>query len=165
MNTTAAETSPPRHAPVVPRTLPLFAGLEERVFVRLDAIARAMNCAPGTRVLSQDNLDSPFVVLVSGQLSTFRAAPDGDLVSRLLGAVAHGVARGGDGAEAPLRADAGGAEWATAFLEGLVKAEGWGTAALMMGRAERAHAAVDAHRTFQTLQLQIELAVLLSGTP
>ena len=74
----------------MPRTLPLFAGLEERVFVRLDAIARAMNCAPGTRVLSQDNLDSPFVVLVSGQLSTFRAAPDGTVtVVDVLSGPAH----------------------------------------------------------------------------
>jgi CRP-like cAMP-binding protein len=59
------------------RGVTLFAGLEDRVLERLARIAEARVIEPGTRLYGQGDLDVPFCLLRSGQISSFRTAPDG----------------------------------------------------------------------------------------
>jgi CRP-like cAMP-binding protein len=59
------------------RSMPIFADLEERVLERLVAISAMRSFETGTRVCAQGDLDVPFCILVSGQMSFFRTAPDG----------------------------------------------------------------------------------------
>jgi CRP-like cAMP-binding protein len=59
------------------RGMPIFADLEERVLERLAAMSLLRSFETGTRVFAQGDLDVPFCILVSGQMSFFRTAPDG----------------------------------------------------------------------------------------
>lgn len=59
------------------RGVALFAGLENRVFDRLAKIAERRDCLAGTTLFRQGDANTPFCILVSGQLSTYRTAPDG----------------------------------------------------------------------------------------
>jgi CRP-like cAMP-binding protein len=59
------------------RAMPIFADLEGRVVDRLAGISRLQNFDTGVRVFAQGDLDVPFCILVSGQMSFFRTAPDG----------------------------------------------------------------------------------------
>jgi CRP-like cAMP-binding protein len=59
------------------RGMSIFADLEERVLDRLAALSVLRSFETGTRVFAQGDLDVPFCILVSGQMSFFRTAPDG----------------------------------------------------------------------------------------
>lgn len=90
MQSHPASGSDGRAGIAVPRNLPLFAGVEDRVFARLDVISELRECGPGVRIFTQDDVNPPFVAIVSGQISTFRTAPDGTVtVIDVLRAPAH----------------------------------------------------------------------------
>jgi CRP/FNR family transcriptional activator FtrB len=57
--------------------MPIFADLEERVLKNLADVSELRSFESGTRVFAQGDLDVPFCILVSGQMSFFRTAPDG----------------------------------------------------------------------------------------
>jgi CRP-like cAMP-binding protein len=59
------------------REVAMFAGLEDRVLERLVAIADARVVEAGTRLYAQGQTDVHFCLLLSGQISSFRTAPDG----------------------------------------------------------------------------------------
>jgi CRP/FNR family transcriptional activator FtrB len=59
------------------RELTIFANLEDRVLDRLAAISELRSFDAGTRLYAQGDLNIPFCILVSGQMSFFRTAPDG----------------------------------------------------------------------------------------
>ncbi len=59
------------------REVAIFARLEDRVLDRLAAIAESRVYEAGTRLYQQNDAGNPFVILVRGQLSFFRTAPDG----------------------------------------------------------------------------------------
>jgi CRP-like cAMP-binding protein len=59
------------------RDVPVFTGLEDRILERLAAIAEARVAEAGTRIHAQGDMDAPFCLLLSGQMSSFRTAPDG----------------------------------------------------------------------------------------
>jgi CRP-like cAMP-binding protein len=59
------------------RAAPIFAGLEDRVLDRLVAVSELRSVETGARLYSQGDLNIPFCILVSGQMSFFRTAPDG----------------------------------------------------------------------------------------
>lgn len=59
------------------RGLSIFAGMEDRVFDALAAIAVYRTVQPGERVYQQGDTDNPFCLLISGQISVVRSAPDG----------------------------------------------------------------------------------------
>ena len=59
------------------RGMPIFANLEERVLKNLADVSELRSFESGTRVFAQGDLDVPFCILVSGQMSFFRTAPDG----------------------------------------------------------------------------------------
>jgi CRP/FNR family transcriptional activator FtrB len=59
------------------RATPIFAELEEPVLERLAAVSELRSFPAGTKVFAQGDLDIPFCILVSGQMSFFRTAPDG----------------------------------------------------------------------------------------
>ena len=59
------------------RALTIFGGLDDRVLDRLAAISELRSLESGTRLYAQGDLDIPFCILVSGQMSFFRTAPDG----------------------------------------------------------------------------------------
>ena len=55
----------------------LFHGLDDRVLDRVASIADFRTFEAGTRVYGQGALDTPVCVLICGQISVFRTAPDG----------------------------------------------------------------------------------------
>jgi CRP/FNR family transcriptional activator FtrB len=59
------------------RDLTIFGGLEDRLLERLAAISELRSFETGTRLYSQGELNIPFCILVSGQMSFFRTTPDG----------------------------------------------------------------------------------------
>jgi CRP-like cAMP-binding protein len=59
------------------RAVEMFQGLEDRVLERLAAISEAYVFEAGHRLYRQGDLDAPFCLLISGQISSFRTAPDG----------------------------------------------------------------------------------------
>jgi CRP/FNR family transcriptional regulator, dissimilatory nitrate respiration regulator len=59
------------------RGMPIFADLEDRVLERLAAMSELRSFETGTRIFAQGDLGIPFCILVSGQMSFFRTAPDG----------------------------------------------------------------------------------------
>jgi CRP-like cAMP-binding protein len=59
------------------RGMPIFADLEERVLKRLADVSELRTFEAGSRVFAQGELDVPFCILLSGQMSFFRTAPDG----------------------------------------------------------------------------------------
>lgn len=59
------------------REVTIFGNLEDRVLDRLAAISELRSFESGTRLYSQGELHVPFCILVSGQMSFFRTAPDG----------------------------------------------------------------------------------------
>jgi CRP-like cAMP-binding protein len=61
------------------RDLTIFNSLEDRVLDRLAAISEIRGLDAGARLYVQGDLDIPFCILVSGQMSFFRTAPDGTL--------------------------------------------------------------------------------------
>jgi CRP-like cAMP-binding protein len=70
---------PERPATAQLRDATIFANLEERVLERLAAISELRNIQTGTRLYNQGDLNIPFCILVSGQMSFFRTAPDGTM--------------------------------------------------------------------------------------
>lgn len=68
---------PERPAPAQLRELTIFNGLEDRVLDRLAGMAELRSFETGTRLYQQGDLNVPFCILVSGQMSFFRTAPDG----------------------------------------------------------------------------------------
>jgi CRP/FNR family transcriptional activator FtrB len=59
------------------RELTIFARLEDRVLTRLAGISELRSFDTGDRLFAQGEMDVTFCVLVSGQVSFFRTAPDG----------------------------------------------------------------------------------------
>jgi len=59
------------------RAMPIFAELEDRVLDRLAAMSELRSIDAGTWLYAQGDLNVPFCILVSGQMSFFRTAPDG----------------------------------------------------------------------------------------
>jgi CRP-like cAMP-binding protein len=59
------------------REVTMFAGLDDRVLTRLALISELRSCAPGQMLYGQGDRNVPFCILVSGQISFFRTAPDG----------------------------------------------------------------------------------------
>jgi len=72
-----SQNTPNRPAVADLRDVPMFLGLEDRVLERLATIAEARVVDAGTRLQAQGEMDGPFCVLLSGQISSFRTAPDG----------------------------------------------------------------------------------------
>jgi len=71
------QTEPERASVAELRGMPIFANLEERVLKNLADVSELRSFESGTRVFAQGDLDVPFCILVSGQMSFFRTAPDG----------------------------------------------------------------------------------------
>jgi CRP-like cAMP-binding protein len=70
------------HGPMPPsiaqlRDVAIFAGLEDRLLERLGAISELRQFDAGTRLYAQGAQNIPFCVLLSGQISFYRTAPDG----------------------------------------------------------------------------------------
>ena len=59
------------------RELRMFARLEDRVLARLAGISELRSFDAGDRLYAQGEMNASFCVLVSGQVSFFRTAPDG----------------------------------------------------------------------------------------
>jgi CRP-like cAMP-binding protein len=59
------------------RDVAMFEGLEDRVLGRLAAIAEWHVFEAGHRLFAQGDVDAPFCLLISGQISSFRTTPDG----------------------------------------------------------------------------------------
>jgi CRP-like cAMP-binding protein len=59
------------------RGVAIFARLEDRILERVASIAEARTVEAGRRLFAQGDLDVPFCILISGQISSFRTAPDG----------------------------------------------------------------------------------------
>ena len=73
----AIQTEPARPEAAQLRGMTILAGLEDRVLERLAAISELRTFETGTRLYDQGDLNIPFCVLMSGQMSFFRTAPDG----------------------------------------------------------------------------------------
>jgi CRP-like cAMP-binding protein len=59
------------------REVAIFLGLEDRVLQRIADIAESRVFEAGHRLFGQGDLEAPFCLLISGQISSFRTAPDG----------------------------------------------------------------------------------------
>jgi CRP-like cAMP-binding protein len=59
------------------RDVSIFARLEDRILEHIAAIAESRIVETGRRLYAQGDLDVPFCILISGQISSFRTAPDG----------------------------------------------------------------------------------------
>ena len=68
---------PTRPDIAVLRTVAIFEGLEDRVLAQIAAISEAQAVPAGFQVQRQGAANSPFCILLSGQISFFRTAPDG----------------------------------------------------------------------------------------
>ena len=71
-----------RHSPDRPtaaqlRDVTIFAGVDARVLDRLAAISELRGFDTGARLYAQGDMNIPFCILVAGQISFFRTAPDG----------------------------------------------------------------------------------------
>jgi len=73
----SSQPQPERASAAQLQGMPIFAGLEERVLDRLAAMSQLRSFETGNRVFDQGDLDVPLCILVSGQMSFFRTAPDG----------------------------------------------------------------------------------------
>jgi CRP-like cAMP-binding protein len=71
------QQDPARPAIAQLRDLAIFRQLEDRVLERLVAISELRSYESGARLNAQGDMDVPFCVLISGQLSFYRTAPDG----------------------------------------------------------------------------------------
>jgi CRP-like cAMP-binding protein len=71
------EREPARPTTAQLRDVTIFAGLEDRVLDRIAAISESRWLDAGTKLYAQGELNIPFCVLISGQISFFRTAPDG----------------------------------------------------------------------------------------
>ena len=60
------------------RAIAILAGLEDRVLDQIAAIAETRSHEPGTRLFDQGQMNVPFMIPLSGQISVFRTAPDWD---------------------------------------------------------------------------------------
>ena len=58
------------------REIEVFNGLEDRVINELAAISRAMTVDAGYQIMAQGQPNHAFCLLISGQISSFRTAPD-----------------------------------------------------------------------------------------
>jgi CRP-like cAMP-binding protein len=61
------------------RDVGIFACLEDRVLELLAANSEARMVESGSRLYNQGDVDVPFCLLISGQISSFRTAPDGTI--------------------------------------------------------------------------------------
>jgi CRP-like cAMP-binding protein len=61
------------------RDVSMFEGLEDRILERIAAIAESHVFDAGHRLIGQGDVDTPFCLLIEGQISTFRTAPDGTI--------------------------------------------------------------------------------------
>jgi CRP-like cAMP-binding protein len=68
---------PERPAIAQLRDATIFAALEDRVLERLAAVSELRTIEAGVRLYNQGDMGVPFCILVSGQMSFFRTAPDG----------------------------------------------------------------------------------------
>jgi CRP-like cAMP-binding protein len=59
------------------RDVAMFSDLEDRVLERLTQIAESRLLESGVRLYDQGDVDVPFCLLLSGQISSFRTSPDG----------------------------------------------------------------------------------------
>lgn len=59
------------------RGVAMLQGVADLAFEHLAAIAECRTIQAGTRIYEQGGTDTPFCILVSGQISVFRTAPDG----------------------------------------------------------------------------------------
>ncbi len=73
----ATQHEPARPSIAQLREVTIFAGLEDRVLDGLAAISELRVFEAGARLYAQGDRDIPFCVLLAGQLSFFRTAPDG----------------------------------------------------------------------------------------
>jgi len=71
------QREPERPAVSLLRDVTIFSELDPRVLDRIAAISELRNLDTGTRLYAQGDLNIPFCILVSGQMSFFRTAPDG----------------------------------------------------------------------------------------
>ena len=58
----------------------IFGDLEDRVLDRLAAISELRSFDAGTRLYAQGDQNIPLCIVISGQLSFFRTAPDGTVM-------------------------------------------------------------------------------------
>ena len=72
-----AQTAPDSLTAARLREVALFSDLEGRVLDRLLAICELRPVEAGVKLFNQGDLHIPFYILLSGQVSTFRIAPDG----------------------------------------------------------------------------------------
>lgn len=72
--TAAGQTAVP--SPVL-RGVTIFEGVEDRIVDQLAAIAECHTVAAGERIWLQGDTGTPFCLLIAGQISVFRTAPDG----------------------------------------------------------------------------------------
>src|SRR5579862_3541248 len=73
-----------QHQPARPsvgelREVTMFAELEDRVLHSLSEIAESHVFEAGHRLYAQGDMDAPLCLLTSGQISSFRTAPDGTI--------------------------------------------------------------------------------------
>jgi CRP-like cAMP-binding protein len=73
----ASQITPDRPAIAQLRGMTIFASLADHVLDRIAAVSELRNLETGTRLYAQGDLNIPFCILVSGQMSFFRTAPDG----------------------------------------------------------------------------------------
>jgi len=71
------QREPERPAASLLRGVAIFSELDVRVLDRIAAISELRDLDTGTRLYAQGDLNIPFCILVSGQMSFFRTAPDG----------------------------------------------------------------------------------------
>jgi CRP-like cAMP-binding protein len=71
-------TSEPKRPTVAElREVPMFSDVENKALEQLAAIAESYVVEAGTRLYAQGEANVPFWLLLSGQISAFRTAPDG----------------------------------------------------------------------------------------
>jgi CRP-like cAMP-binding protein len=70
-----------QHRPAIAelRDVPMFVGLEDRILGRIASIAESRIVEAGSLLFAQGQLDAPFYLLLDGQISSFRTAPDGTI--------------------------------------------------------------------------------------
>jgi len=73
----ASMREPARPVPAQLRELTIFSDLEDRVLDRLAAISESRSFDAGVKLYAQGTQNIPCIVLLSGQLCSFRNAPDG----------------------------------------------------------------------------------------
>ena len=71
------QSAPERPSAAQLRGLPIFAELEDRLLGRIATISALKTFETGTLICAQGDLNVPLCILVSGQMTFFRTAPDG----------------------------------------------------------------------------------------